>query len=102
MKRTLLSLVIALTALTFSAEGYTSLQDPAKKEIKADDLPKAVRNAVGTSEYAAWALGKVHEVPSKKTEGDMDYEIEVKDASGKALILVYDKDGTLLETKDAK
>ncbi len=100
MKRMFFSLVVALTALTFSIEGNAYVQDPAKKEIKAEELPKAVRNAVGTSEYAAWALVKVYEVPSETTEGAVDYQVKVKDNTGKALLLIYDKDGKLLETKE--
>ena len=100
MKKTLLSLIVAITAFTFSLDSYAYEQDPAKKEIKAEELPKEVRNAVGTSEYAAWALVKVYEVPSKTNEGEVDYQVKVKDNTGKALVLIYDKQGKLLETKE--
>lgn len=101
MKRSILTLVITMLALTFTMAAVNFVQDPTKKEIKTEDLPEAVRDAVGDSEYAAWSAVKIYEVTTNREEGETkNYEIQVKDAEGNTLALVYDDKGELLETKD--
>ncbi|TRX48806.1 hypothetical protein FNH22_28380 [Fulvivirga sp. M361] len=99
MRKTIFTLLVTMMALTFSLEGFSIDQDPAKKEIKVEELPMEVRTAVSDSEYATWTLVKIHEVTGKE-EGTKDYEILVKDDTGSALTLVYNKEGKLLETKE--
>ena len=101
MKRTLLTLVVAALALTFTVDGYSYIQE-AKKEIKVEELPKAVKEAASSSEYASWTMGKIHEVDSKTAVGTKEYEIEMKDGAGTSVILVFDKAGQLVATKDKK
>ena len=101
MKKTFFTLLVTLMAMTFTLEGFSYDQDPAKKEIKVEELPMEVRNAVSDSEYATWTLVKIHAVKSKTSEGAQDYEIEVKDTNGSSITLIYNEDGKLLETKDS-
>ena len=101
MKRSLLTLVVAALALTFTVDGYSYIQE-AKKEIKVEELPKAVKEAASSSEYASWTMGKIHEVDSKTAVGTKEYEIEMKDGAGTSVILVFDKAGQLVATKDKK
>ena len=101
MKRSLLTLIVAALALTFTIDGYSYIQE-AKKEIKVEELPKAVKEAASSSEYASWTMGKIHEVDSKTAVGTKEYEIEMKDGAGTSVILVFDKAGQLVATKDKK
>ena len=101
MKKTLLTLVVTALALTFTIDGYSYIQE-AKKEIKVEELPKAVKEAASSSEYASWTMGKIHEVDSKTAVGTKEYEIEMKDGAGTSVILVFDKTGQLVATKDKK
>jgi len=102
MKRSILSLVITMLALTFTMASSHMIQESAKKEIKSEDLPAAVKTAVGDSEYASWAAVKIYEVTATNREEEQtkNYEIQVRDAEGNTLALIYDENGELLETKD--
>ncbi|MEL7003635.1 MAG: hypothetical protein AAFN93_13005 [Bacteroidota bacterium] len=102
MKRSILTLVITVFALTSIMASNHFIQDPVKKEIKSEDLPTAVKNAVGDSEYASWSALKIYEVTENNREGEevKNYEIQVKDATGKLVGLIYDEKGELLETND--
>ena len=99
MKKSLLTFIVSVMALTFTFEGYSYFQQD-KKEIKVEELPKAVKQAAESSDYASWTMGKIHEVDSKTSAGTKEYEIEMKDGAGTSVILVFDKAGQLVATKD--
>lgn len=100
MKKVFLTLFMALGVLTFTmAQEALDNQDP-KTEIKAEELPSTVKQAVSESNYANWALEKVYKGVDSTTGSDT-YEIQVKNSDGKKIVLVYDADGKLLKEEEA-
>lgn len=90
---------MALGILTATLANEALIDQDTKTEIKAEELPAAVRNSVGESDYASWALDKVYKSVDESTGADT-YEIQVKNNDGKMVILVYDADGKLLKEEE--
>lgn len=99
MKKVFLTLFMALGVLTFTMAQEAVSGQETKTEIKAEELPAAVKKAVGDSDYANWALEKVYKAVDDATGAD-NYEIQVKNDDGKKVILVYDAEGKLLKEEE--
>ncbi|MEM9856423.1 MAG: hypothetical protein AAF843_03670 [Bacteroidota bacterium] len=99
MKKVLFTLFMAFGVLTYTMANGVFLDQDTKTEIKAEELPEAVKLSVSESNYADWALDKVYKAVDSNTGADT-YEIQVKNSDGQKIILVYDAEGKLLKEEE--
>jgi hypothetical protein len=69
-----------------------------KTDIKHEQLPTAVRNALASGEYSAWHMSDYAEID---TPDGKRYKIRARKGVD-FVYLKYDANGTLLERKDKK
>lgn len=99
MKRLFLTMFMALGVLTFSMATANAIDfQDTKTEIKMDELPAAVQQAVSDSDYSKWSLVKVYKVADAQTGGE-NYEIHVE-GDGKKVSLTYNAAGELLAEEE--
>ena len=81
------------------ANDYAIVDQDTKTEIKAEELPAAVKSAHTEGDYAEWNVVKTYKVADAKTGGE-NYEVQVENADGKKMNLTYNAAGELISAEE--
>ncbi len=75
------------------AEAVVSIENEGKTEVKAEELPDAVKTALGGESFAGWEFVSAHKVKVGETK---HYEIQLKKGE-ESTTVKFDKEGTLIQ-----
>lgn len=81
-----------------SAEGKILAEE---ETISKDELPDAVKKALGASKYGSWEVKKVEKIVTEENEADPSFEVIVV-TEGKKAEVVFDKSGKITKEEEKK
>lgn len=90
-------LFLTFTAFGQESEKHHNFREISEKEIKYDDLPKAVQSAFEKSKYKDWKIEEVEEVETDK--GRM-YGLQVESSDEKYIEIYFNSQGEIVATEE--